>query len=56
LLCNRPRLNFGLRFEWTLLVRDGRPLLATVYVVVSMLAGLAASAAGLWLGRRWVPG
>jgi fluoride exporter len=38
--------------ETTLLVRDGHPLLASTYVVVAVAGGLAATAAGVWLGGR----
>lgn len=38
--------------ESTLLVRDGHALLAAAYVVVALVSGLAATAAGMWIGRR----
>jgi fluoride exporter len=43
----------ALTVDVNLLVRDGHPVLATVYAVASVLAGVAAAAAGIGAGAKF---
>jgi hypothetical protein len=36
-----------------LLIRDDRAALAVAYLAASVVGGLAALSAGVWLGRTW---